>query len=557
MRKKTAAMIAMCLTMACTAGVGSTASADTATDAAGAGSATATEYTRVYFDALDKAIRCEEQFTLTAKSSGGNVVYRSLDANVATITADGDTVTVTGTGAGVTYIVALDEDGRVYNACRVAVAAKQGGSETPDPDKPDKPVDPDPDEPDPDKPDPKPQETNGNMEYDRYDLNTYIYPYWRGNTVYNETCMFVGDTDASSLMYPASKILKVTSYDHTVTYEEGKDYTYDKANNLLKRTATSRMPATAVDDWYFTADRATALGTVTAFPYKSHEGKYLFFAEGNTISNKQVSVTYEHEQTAVEEWQLPQTRKDNFARLHAKLTAGQDVQVLYYGDSVVYGANASGQVNCGLQAPTYAQMISAYMRDKYKVNVTEQNAATGGTRSDQGAQYFPEYRTGLKNNPDGTQSTYQAEAVTVTPDLVVIGYGLNDSAQGRTTAQYIDSINTLVHKARQKWANVDILIVSPSLGNPEAGIPGYPELSIYHDDDAQEQALLNWYDETAVHYGGVAVAQVTKMYRQLYHKKGNRYRDFTGNNVNHPNDTGTRLIAQTCLYTLFGEDYFK
>ncbi len=532
MKKITTTILAMCLASACV-GCAASENGESRKDSLySSASAEQTELIRVYFDTFDKQIEKDDDFTVTATVTGGEVRYRALDENIVSVSAVDNKITVTGIAAGTTYVIATDAQGREYNSCKVTVKGNV------------KPIEPPVDPVDPVDPE-TPKEDNSGMIYDTYDLNTYLYPYWRGNTVYNETALFVGATDATPLMYPASKILKVTSYDHTVTYTEGVDYTYDKQANLLRRTANSRMPVTATGEWY--------TSTPTAFPYVKEPNKYLFFAEGNTISNKQVSITYEHEATASAEWTLPESHESDFSRLGAKLAAKQNVQILYYGDSVVYGANASGQVNCGLHAPTYAGMISNYIRNKFGVSVTDQNAATGGTRSDQATNYFPDYITGLQS--DG-QTTYRGAAVTVTPDLIVLGYGLNDSAQGRTPAEYVQSIDTLVNKARQKWANVDILVVAPTLGNPEAGF--YENgMSLYKDDDAQEQALLNWYNQTAKNYGGIAVARVTTMHRQLYHKKGNRYRDITGNNINHPNDTGTRLIAQTCLHTLFGKDYFK
>ena len=42
---------------------------------------------------------------------------------------------------------------------------------------------------------------NGGMTYSSYDLNTYVYPYWHGNTVYNETALFVGITPRLQAFY--------------------------------------------------------------------------------------------------------------------------------------------------------------------------------------------------------------------------------------------------------------------------------------------------------------------------------------------------------------------
>jgi len=51
---------------------------------------------------------------------------------------------------------------------------------------------------------------------------------------------------------------------------------------------------------------------------------------------------------------------------------------------------------------------------------------------------------------------------------------------------------------------------------------------------------------------GVALADVTGLWEELLKTK--RYHDLTGNGVNHPNDFGHRLYAQTILALLI-EDY--
>ena len=50
-------------------------------------------------------------------------------------------------------------------------------------------------------------------------------------------------------------------------------------------------------------------------------------------------------------------------------------------------------------------------------------------------------------------------------------------------------------------------------------------------------------------YPFVAVADMTIMHYNLL-EKGKRYRDMTGNNVNHPNDFLARIYAQVILKTI-------
>ena len=52
-------------------------------------------------------------------------------------------------------------------------------------------------------------------------------------------------------------------------------------------------------------------------------------------------------------------------------------------------------------------------------------------------------------------------------------------------------------------------------------------------------------------YSFVSVADMTDMHKKLL-ATGKRYRDMTGNNVNHPNDFLARVYAQVILRTLIG-----
>jgi hypothetical protein len=47
-------------------------------------------------------------------------------------------------------------------------------------------------------------------------------------------------------------------------------------------------------------------------------------------------------------------------------------------------------------------------------------------------------------------------------------------------------------------------------------------------------------------YKNTAVCDMTRLSSELY-EKGKRFRDMTGNNVNHPNDFLARIYAQAIL----------
>ena len=58
------------------------------------------------------------------------------------------------------------------------------------------------------------------LPYDHFDLETYMKPIWLGDTIYNETVVFVGQNDLGKLLYPVEEIISVTSYDLKTVYED-------------------------------------------------------------------------------------------------------------------------------------------------------------------------------------------------------------------------------------------------------------------------------------------------------------------------------------------------
>ena len=45
-----------------------------------------------------------------------------------------------------------------------------------------------------------------------YDVDTYVLPIWKGDTVFYETAMFMGKTGECKLLYTPTKILGVYDY---------------------------------------------------------------------------------------------------------------------------------------------------------------------------------------------------------------------------------------------------------------------------------------------------------------------------------------------------------
>ena len=87
---------------------------------------------------------------------------------------------------------------------------------------------------------------------DHFDLETCLYPYWEGNTVYNESVMVVRDEQEKlppiPLLYPADEILEVRSSDWKHLYQEGKDWKLE--NGMLIIPEGSSVPIMTHAEYY-------------------------------------------------------------------------------------------------------------------------------------------------------------------------------------------------------------------------------------------------------------------------------------------------------------------
>lgn len=366
------------------------------------------------------------------------------------------------------------------------------------------------------------------LEYGKYDLKTYLTPFWEGTVVYNETLWFAGEDDFyAPLMYAPDEIVSVMSYDLNKTFRNGVDYVWEKGNKSIVLPEGSAIPHMSYDEYYSGSMPCTYGGSI-------------YFSEGSDICSKQVVVTYRHSDTA--EWIAPRLEKEKFPKTFSKLENGETLNVVFYGDSITVGANSSGYVNYGPHAESYPEMVRSYMRKRYPAaTVNYVNTAEGGTDSNWG-------NDGKMNHPlddlDGGEH-FKTRVLDKDPDLLFIAFGMND---GPSVDNYKANVRSMIARAREKDPETEIMLVSGMTANYEAA-------GFYNKDyEAFQSALIELSEE----FPNVGVSTVLNSVRSLEGRSlGKRFRDWTGNNVNHPNDFMARVYAQTILYTLFGEDYIE
>lgn len=348
---------------------------------------------------------------------------------------------------------------------------------------------------------------------DVYNLDTYMQRFWEGNVVYNESVLPMEDADGTvepiSLMYAIDEIISVRDATLETEYVYGQDYILEDGKLVI--TENSNIPTVAYTSMY----NNVTDGSANWQPCKN--GGYTYYSEGDYFHRKQLAITYTH----TDQWtgSIPESKLDLLPNTARKLESQEPLSIVFFGDSITVGANASGfsDVNCPPYMPIWTDMTVEALKKAYNYSeITAVNTAVGGTRSSWGAE------TAYNN-----VARYE-------PDLVVIAFGMNDGTRSVSAESYILNIKSIMDTARTANPDVEFILVSPILANPDTYFNGTQSKYL--------PALLELETE------GTCVADLTSIHTYLLQKK--IYSDMTGNNVNHPNDFLIRFYAQVLEATL-------
>ena len=356
--------------------------------------------------------------------------------------------------------------------------------------------------------------TNGDLTCNAYDPDKYLIPYWKGNIVYNESLTFVTDPAtgkaSAPLLFDAARILSVKDSSLKTTYREGVDYVYEDGRLVL--TEGSSIFCFDYSDLYFTAEKKGA-----CFPLK--KGGYSLFQEGTYFHTKQVAVTYVHS----EPWTgyKPAYQGSMLPKVISKLKNGEDVSIVYLGDSIVKGGNASGMFGAAPNMPIWTDMVTAALKKAYPTaNITAYSASENGATT---AQALKNLRTLCSNQK---------------PDLVIIGFGMNDGSDANIPPERFQSNIQSIMETNDLLTgkSCDYLLLSTTLPNPEI------VLGDASNQDKLAAKLFELEKAGTATTGGVVVGDITAVHQYLLQSK--RFIDMTANNVNHPNDFLVRAYAQ-------------
>lgn len=340
-------------------------------------------------------------------------------------------------------------------------------------------------------------------------------PVWKAKTVYAESLTFVRDENGlaeAPLLYAPKRVIRLTDAREENEYAEGVDFTVTERG--IRLTENSRV---------FCFDRADlepadpAPGT-----YFPAADRNIAFAEGHFFHDRQVSVTYE----AVEaDWDghLPTPCLSSLPHAKKCLKRDKKFRLLIYGDSLSVGANASGFTGSYAPPyqPTYANMLTAALAERYGAEITLHNPSKGGADS----------AWGLANAAK--------LAVPFKPDLAIIAFGGNDSPT--PPEKYIANLRGIADAIRRESPECDVILAATMLPNKLL----CTERALFYGNQPLFVPALY---ALAEGLGRAAVASISELHDYLLTRK--RFIDLTGNNVNHPNDFMHRLHAQYYLEML-------
>jgi acyl-CoA thioesterase I len=272
----------------------------------------------------------------------------------------------------------------------------------------------------------------------------------------------------------------------TVQFQAGRDYVFDRKAGTLARTPDSRIPDFRTNMLFgrleFDHNQFPGFGN----------GRFFVFAE------------YAYVKQAPWPVQLPQAQF--LSATLEKLRSGQPLRIVAFGDSITAGGDATQP---GL---IYWQRWADYLQRKYpRSTITAINGATGGDSTVQGLQRF------------------QAKVLDANPDLVLVGFGMNDHNRGGVPVpQFEQNLREIITRIRQ--AKAEPVLVSTFPPNPKWK---------YGSHSMGEYAAAT---ERVAASTDCAYADVYRNWEAVAARK--KPEDLLGNNINHPNDFGHWIYFQ-------------
>lgn len=353
-------------------------------------------------------------------------------------------------------------------------------------------------------------------DYTKYEADQIYQKFHEDKTIYNETACFVEENDGiyAKLLYKPTKIHSIK--DNTLEKEYNVDDFYFEGNKLFFKE-TANVP-------YFTKKNMTCEEMVEGSGIDKMPGKIpgtnVMFTEGAGIVSRQLSITYSHEDT----WNGEKNsyQGDKLPNTINKLKNKEHLTIGWYGDSIMTGCNSSGKLGIAPYLDDFSTGVNDEISRRFEnENIEMFNSSKGGMLSDWGV-----------TNVDNLVNTYN-------PDLVFVGFGMNDGSWNIKPDIYVEQIETILNKLQLHNSDVEVVIIATIVANPDS------------TQNARQEEYLEPLKEMVSNYDKTCLLDMTSYSKYMLSKK--RSVDIYANNINHPSDFMVRGYVSNILETLVEE----
>jgi lysophospholipase L1-like esterase len=242
----------------------------------------------------------------------------------------------------------------------------------------------------------------------------------------------------------------------------------------------------------------------------------IFFGPKDEYHQWQLAVTYpfDPENPTIPVFNTPFGKLPNTAR---RLRDSHELTIVLLGDSISVGHNASGLCGVPPYQPSFCELFRQAICTRFASPANMVNLSVSGKDAQWGLQQVD-------------------DVISHKPDLVILGFGMNDASGDCDPKDYQNTIRQIVQAIQQQLPNVEFILISPMTANAQ-WIAARPSLYPLYNQVLSDLQKC-----------GVALADVLSVWQAIVDLKC--YWDLTGNGLNHPNDFGHLLYAQTLWSTL-------
>lgn len=348
-------------------------------------------------------------------------------------------------------------------------------------------------------------------------IQEWMRPVWSGGEVFRETLAMVEENGvcAAPLLYEPEEILRIESYDGTQVYEWGKDCYVENGNLIL--TEGSRIPRADWKCFYYENREEAEEGQKRISegfgPVETTDGRYVRLdAVGHPemVTRFQIAVNYRTKERLGDG--VPASGLDSLPRFRESVKKRRTVKMVLYGDSISCGYDCSGMYGQKPGQPVWPLLLKASLEAFYQLKIELINTSVGGMDSDWALEHMRE------------------NVCAYNPDLVLLGFGMNDRCPGR---EYSQKTERIINAIQAICPDTEFVLMATSLPNPLVGTAPF---HFWAHQDEYADALHRLCGP------GIVLADIQGVQRELMKRK--RYIDLTGNLLNHPNDYLARIQAQ-------------